>query len=275
MVLAVCAALSLVGCAGARGDRDGGIAYAEPAQAALRVEWSAVPESPRPGQPITVRYRLLDSRTGYVVADLAPQLGRSIHLVAATDDLEDFVRADPEPRAQGDFAATFTPPRAGRYRLYAEFRHGGKVVLDRREPVVGAGAAGAAPPRPERGPVASGGATMNLLAPQRIGAGAVTPLTLEVLRDGRGIADLETHLGAAAHVTILSADGRTYARVTSAGVDTHSEDDQGASSAPIGPFGPRIGFTHTFSSPGLYKVWIEVRRAGQVYTVPFVVEVGR
>jgi hypothetical protein len=47
----------------------------------------------------------------------------------------------------------------------------------------------------------------------------------------------------------------------------------GAGHAAGGAVGPQIGFTHTFATPGLYKVWGQFNRGGTVITVPFVVAV--
>jgi P-type Cu+ transporter len=277
LTLAACAALALAGC-GRQGEGNSGvgIAYAEPTRVAVRVEWSAEPASPQPGQPVTLRYRLRDARSGQAVADLTPDHDEAIQLFAVSADLASIARVDAERAANGDYAATFTPPRAGRYRLYAEFRREGRPALDRRELLVGGGGASAAPAlRLDRGPVAVGGATLQLLAPQTINAGAATPLTLEISRDGQRVADLERYLGAAAHMLILSADGLTFAHVDSTGVDTHADEDRGPSSSPAGPFGPRVGFAHVFPAPGSYRIWVEFRRAGRVEIAPFVVEIGR
>jgi hypothetical protein len=43
--------------------------------------------------------------------------------------------------------------------------------------------------------------------------------------------------------------------------------------APTLPFGPNLGFAQTFEEPGLYKLWVQVERGGQVYTAPFTIEV--
>ena len=46
----------------------------------------------------------------------------------------------------------------------------------------------------------------------------------------------------------------------------------GGSSAAYGPYGPEIGFHHTFPRPGLYKVWGQFQTGdGRVVTADFVV----
>ncbi len=43
--------------------------------------------------------------------------------------------------------------------------------------------------------------------------------------------------------------------------------------APTLPFGPDLGFTQTFDTPGLYTIWVQMQRGGQVLTAPFTIEV--
>ncbi len=40
-----------------------------------------------------------------------------------------------------------------------------------------------------------------------------------------------------------------------------------------GAVGPTVEVTHTFETPGLYKIWVQVNRGDTVVTTPFVVEV--
>jgi hypothetical protein len=72
--------------------------------------------------------RLRVSRAGRPVADLQPYLGARGHLVALREGDLAYLHVHPEPGgAPGEipFAAHF--PSAGRYRLYLQFRVGGRV----------------------------------------------------------------------------------------------------------------------------------------------------
>jgi hypothetical protein len=60
------------------------------------------------------------------------------------------------------------------------------------------------------------------------------------------------------HLVIISADGKLY-------VHAHAVEGKSANGV--------VEFAAHFTQAGIYKAWGQFQRAGQVYTVPFVLKV--
>ncbi len=71
--------------------------------------------------------------------------------------------------------------------------------------------------------------------------------------------DLEPYLGATGHLLIVSSDLSTAVHGHPEGVRTT---------------GPAVTFGPVFPAPGVYKMWVQFQRRGQVITAPFVVRVS-
>ena len=69
------------------------------------------------------------SRDGERVEEVQPYLGADGHLVALREGDQAFLHTHPEgePGGSGPIRFQVEYPTAGRYRLYLQFRHGGKV----------------------------------------------------------------------------------------------------------------------------------------------------
>ena len=90
----------------------------------------------------------------------------------------------------------------------------------------------------------------------RAGKEAVLRFTLADASTGTPVSDLEPFLGAAGHMLVVNAD------LTEA---NHAHPEEQASRGPSVSFHPRM------PAAGLYKLWVQFQRKGQVITVPFVV----
>jgi hypothetical protein len=81
------------------------------------------------GRRSEVTFSLADVRTRQPVTDLESYLGAAGHLVVASADLADVVHSHPTSATTAGpeigFEVTF--PRAGRYKLWAQFQRGGQV----------------------------------------------------------------------------------------------------------------------------------------------------
>jgi heavy metal-binding protein len=75
---------------------------------------------------------------------------------------------------------------------------------------------------------------------------------------GAGVTDLEPYLGAAGHLLVVSPD-------LTQSIHAHP-DAQGS--------GPELAFDVEFPEAGIYKLWVQVQRRGEVSAVPFVVRIG-
>jgi catechol 2,3-dioxygenase-like lactoylglutathione lyase family enzyme len=106
---------------------------------AVRV--ALAPRALQPGRAEPLTFSFTDARTGAPVTDLEPYLGSPTHLLVASADLTHVAHRHPSDITSSGPAVTFdaTFPRAGRYKLFAEFQRGGRVhavsfVVDVREP---------------------------------------------------------------------------------------------------------------------------------------------
>jgi hypothetical protein len=75
---------------------------------------------------------------------------------------------------------------------------------------------------------------------------------------GAPVNNLEPYLGAAGHMLVVSDDGATA---------IHAHPEGGPTS------GPTVTFEPMFPAAGLYKLWVQFQRKGQVVTAPFVIAV--
>ena len=109
-----------------------------PADVKARVEWMSDPAAPQPGQPVTLRVRVVDTASGQAARDLPATQGAPLHLLVAGPGAGTAQHLHPAIGADGTFAATTTLPEAGTYVVYSEFQRNGQTALDRREVAVGA-----------------------------------------------------------------------------------------------------------------------------------------
>ncbi len=95
------------------------------------------------GEEATLRFSLVDAASGQAVTDLQPYLGALGHLMVLHEDVETAVHAHPlgdhgdgghgghhgaapAPAGTVEFQARF--PKAGKYKLWAQFSRGGEVL---------------------------------------------------------------------------------------------------------------------------------------------------
>jgi Cu+-exporting ATPase len=252
-----------------------------PAAVGVRVEWSSEPATAQPGRPITLRYKVVDTRTGQALTDLPLDHERPMHLIVVGKDLAQFQHVHPEAGPDGAYGVSITLPAAGLYVLYDEFMHDGQAVLDRRELAAGGATTtpttGGAALTPDLAPKTVDGITVALGAPPTIRAGQEATFAFTLTRDGQPVTGLAPYLGAAAHVAIVSADSadftHTHGEAVGAGGDHGGHGAQGTADAPPAAFGPQVSFTNTFARPGRYKVWGQFNQGGRVVTASYVVDV--
>ena len=83
------------------------------ATAGLRVEWASAPAAPQPGQPLTLRYRVVDAATGRAVTDLPLDHERPMHLILVSARPRHVPAHPPGPLDGGAYQVTTTLPQAG------------------------------------------------------------------------------------------------------------------------------------------------------------------
>jgi Cu+-exporting ATPase len=237
-----------------------------------------------PGAPARLTYTVTRAATGQPADDLRLSHEAIMHLIVVRDDLAHFQHLHPLPTGRpGELAVDLVAPAGGAYLLFAEVTDAtGRPVLQRDRLLIGTAEA-AVTLVDDLTPKQTEGLWVALWGGERLVAGQPARLTFRVNDPSRGagVDTLRPYLGEVAHVVVLSADGRQFAHTHGVAGDVAPDHDHAADVAPhehgtaaTDRFGPEIVATHTFATPGHYKIWGQFMTAdGRVATVAFVVQV--
>lgn len=249
-----------------------GEATVAPSAAGLRVGWTSTPASLRLEERVKLAYHVRDVAGGRTISDLPLTHERPMHLIIVSRDLRSFQHIHPALGPDGTYQVSTTFGRPGTYLLFDELDYRGHTILDRRRLVVGQPSTTAPHLAADLTPKTADGITVALNVPAQIVAGKQAQFTFTMTHDGGPVTDLKPYLAAAAHVAIVSEDGRDFAH-------THGEPvgivhaGSGMDAVPAS-FGPDVTVQHTFPRPGLYKLWVQVQtHDSQNITAAFVVRV--
>jgi hypothetical protein len=203
---------------------------------------------------------MIHDADGVMVKDFDVVHEKKVHLIVVSDGLSQFDHIHPDLDSVGNLTVTYAFPTGGKYHLYADYKPAGK---DQAVATADIQVVGDAPPAPELIPNTPGKATGNGLnanvAFPKAKAGEVTKITFGVLDSmDKPVTDLQPYLGAMGHLVVISADGKLY---------VHAHPVEGKSGHGV------VEFAAHFTRPGIYKGWGQFQRAGQVYTVSFVLKV--
>ena len=227
---------------------------------AMTLEW---PEgSPSAGTPAKLALRIQDGGGGPLAEyDIVHE--KPLHLIAISENLEHFLHVHPEHVGEGRFELPgMTFPTGGAYKLFADLKPAGMNELTRSEVVA---VAGDAPEAKQLTPSESWtadieGMRVTLDFGGHLMAGMQTEMTFTFAdaRSGKPVKDLELYLGAVGHVVAVDEAMDEF---------IHVHPLNWASSGPQAVFGV------TFPEPGLYKLWGQFQRNGELLLVPFAIEV--
>ena len=211
------------------------------------------------GSPIRLNL-MVHGADRVVIKDFETVHEKKLHLIIASDGLDQFAHIHPEIDASGNISATFAFPTAGKYRLYADYKASGKEAETAIGEVLVAGTPVPAPKLVPNVPgrVKGDDLEADIVIESGSMAGA-TKISFALFdASGKPITDLQPYLGAMGHLVVISADGMEY--VHSHPMEGHASD--GA-----------VGFEAHFPQPGIYKAWGQFQRSGTVHVVPFVVSI--
>ena len=217
--------------------------------------------SPPAARTATQLRLMIHGTDGSMVKDFEVIHEKQVHLIIAREDLGEFAHIHPEIDTGGNITTSFTFPTGGRYLIYADHKPAGKPQAAARAHLQ---VAGTAPPAQELSPnvpgEVSGDGLTARVSIERAADGDETVIAFDLVDvDGKAVSDLEPYLGAMGHLVILSANGEEY-------VHSHPLESKDASDG-------QVKFAAHFGGTGIYKGWGQFQRAGQVLTVPFVMDV--
>jgi heavy metal-binding protein len=201
--------------------------------------------------------------TSEPVQSFSPLHERLLHLFIVRRDLSYFAHVHPKPSGGGfDVTVDLDP---GAYVLIADFAPvGGTPQLVHRALVTpGDNLSPFTSPdlRPDVAEKIVDGVRVRLDAQTKLLKPSTLRFTVHDAATGAPVEDLEPFLGASGHLLVVNAD------VTTA-LHAHPETGERARS-----IGPEVVFAPTFGTPGMYKMWVQVQRGGQVITASFAIDV--
>jgi hypothetical protein len=223
------------------------------------LEFRATPPQIPAGRDVTLEFRVLDPKNGRPVTRFEIVHEKLFHLFLVSYDLEFFAHLHPEMLASDWFRIRTKLPKAGAYRLLADFDPtGGSPQLAARtfstEGYIAPLSSVVRAPVADLGPRKGANLGVSLrLDPEQPIAGKKTMLFFRVEpADG-----LQQYIGAWAHLLAVSHDL----------IDTmHSHPF-------VADGGPDMQFNLFFPRAATYRLWIQMQRKGVVNTVYFTVPV--
>ncbi|WP_081239713.1 hypothetical protein [Streptomyces viridosporus] len=210
-----------------------------------------------------LRFTVRDEE-GRPVTEYRREHDKELHLIVASRDLLTYRHLHPTRAADGTWTAPVELPRAGGYRVFADFTPAEKGA---RNLTLGADLAVSGAHRPQEPPRPAGTARVDGYEVELTGTlrpGRSDELRLTVSRDGELVTDLQPHLGAYGHLVALRSGDLAHLHV-----HPHGEPGDGTTEP-----GPAVTFTATAPSSGTYRLFLDFKHEGVVRTAAFTVRAG-
>ncbi|MDG4858472.1 hypothetical protein P8605_09960 [Streptomyces sp. T-3] len=208
------------------------------------------------GKRATLSFAIEDD-AGRKVTAYEREHEKELHLIVASRDLGVFRHLHPTRAADGTWSTPVELPRAGGYRVFADFKaKGAKEGLTLGSDLAVSGNYAPRPLPAVKAVDEVDGYEVKL-------AGKLTPgkageLRLSVAKGGKPVTDLQPYLGAYGHLVALRSGDLAY---------LHVHPNEG------GP-GPEVSFTATAPSKGAYRLFLDFKHGGEVRTAAFTVTAG-
>lgn len=267
--------------------------------------FSSEPSELAPNKSALWTLKITNKKTGAPVNDFTVVHDKLMHLIVVSRDLKWFNHLHPEYKGDGTFVVSAELPRAGSYKLYADYtpKDEEQEIAQRAFATAGETAkplkAQLTPDKaqgmwmlkdeishPEGDPAGQAGGNYQVALmpmPMKLVAGQDAMMHFQV-RDAKGkpVTDLEPYLGAMGHCVILSDDSDVYLHSHPMGASMEGMDHSMGEKmegmkmdAPkAAASGPDVIFHTNFPRAGLYKIWGQFKHQGKIVTAPFVVNVA-
>lgn len=185
-----------------------------------------------------------------------------MHLIIVSEDLSYFDHIHPDYQGEGKFTVQLHFPIGGDYKFFADFVPEGSSKVVKSEVVQVEGSKKTSIPLKEEALTQVVNGKEGTLSFDHLMPGMELELNFNLTdaKTKKPIVDLQPYLGAVGHVVIISEDTNTYLHVHP--MEAHAS-------------GPDAKFMTTFPSSGIYKIWGQFKQNGEVFTIPFTVEVPK
>ncbi len=256
----------------------------------LSVEFKTNPQTATANEPTELAFTI-KTASDETVKDLQIVHEKPMHLLVVSEDLKEFYHLHPEVQTDGVYKTSFTFPNGGNFRLYADFTPTDSAQVVRNFPFTVSGN--------QRSPVelisdeklekTVNGLRVTMKPDSNLAANKEMMLSFQVTdaNTNKPVTDLENYLGAKAHFVVISRDLQEFVHAHPMSMDnvkgaehshemnsmpqekphSHAEKLNGVESESI------VSAQVTFPKVGLYKIFAQFQRAGNVFTVPFTVNV--
>ncbi len=238
----------------------------------------ATPPAPRAGQPFRLRLTVRHPSTNEIVNSFALVHEKPYHLFVIGQDMESYDHIHPEQQPDGSYVIDLTLPRPGYYRLFSDFLPIGGAPQVIARVIATAGFEGDLESSQARLAAdrtlkkTAGDLSVTLTLPSSgLVAGREETLRYQIedARTGAPVNDVEPYLAAFGHTLVMSEDTLHY-------VHAHPVEllPDAVPGGPVQGGGPTLTFKALLPKPGLYRIWTQIKRHGQVSTVQFTVNVS-
>lgn len=261
---------------------------------AFKVDFASEPASIQAGTPATLAFTVKDKQ-GAIVRDLPIVHEKPMHLLVVSKDLEEFYHIHPEPSSDGSYRVQHTFPNGGEYKLYADFTPKDSVQVVEQIDVKVAGTERAKVPlvADTNFTKTVNGLKVVMKPDGELKAGGEVLLNFQMFdaASGKPATDLQNYLGELAHFVIISEDMKDFVHAhpmskgeTMDGMkmngdsgSEHKADGHEHSTmegTTVKPSASEVAAHTSFPRSGLYKVWGQFQRGGQVITVPVTLKIA-
>ncbi|MEU9736877.1 hypothetical protein [Streptomyces sp. NPDC048002] len=202
---------------------------------------------------------------GRAVTAFQREHDKELHLIVASRDLTTYRHLHPTRATDDTWTTPVDLPRAGGYRVFADFTPAGQGA---RNLTLGADLAASGPYAPRPLPAPKDTAEVDgyrVRLDGELRPGASNELKLTVSRDGRPVTDLQPYLGAYGHLVALRSGDLAYLHV-------HPNGEPGDGNTEPGP---GVSFTASAPSGGTYRLFLDFKHDGEVRTAAFTVRAGQ
>lgn len=216
------------------------------------------------GEKAELRFAVVDESAERNVTAFRREHGKELHLIVASRDLTTYRHLHPVRAADGTWSTPVELPKAGGYRVFADFTpdvEAAEGLTLGADLAVSGSSKPDSLPRPERTATVDG-YQVTLRGDLRPGAGS--ELKLDVAKGGKPVTDLQPYLGAYGHLVALRSGDLAYLHV-------HPNGEPGDGRTKPGP---EISFTATAPSKGAYRLFLDFQHEGKVRTAAFTVHAG-
>jgi hypothetical protein len=204
------------------------------------------------GKPFELAFRILD-RSGQTVRDFDVEHTKRMHFIVVRRDMTGFQHLHPTENPDGTWSMPVTLPRAGSYRVFADFSVDDTPYTLADDLTVDGPVTSQALPAPVRSVDADG--MRVALTEGAAEAGSESELAFTVTRNGEPVA-IQDYLGAKGHLVALRQGDLAFLHV-------HPDENS-------------LKFMATFPTAGDYRLFLQFKTDdGRLHTAAFTQEVTR